>query len=97
MEWRNATLRSDDVEVRPWKVGDDEAVGTSPRDPVTGRYFGRSLAGPPSEEDPEAATFTICQSEDPVGRIWLKPGARPFEIGYLLRTDAWGRGSRHAR
>lgn len=92
MDWRNTTLRSDEVTVRPWKDDDGEAIGTSPRDPVTGRYFGRSLTEPPSEDDPDAASFTICQSDDPVGRIWLKPGARPFEIGYLLRTDAWGKG-----
>jgi RimJ/RimL family protein N-acetyltransferase len=92
MDWRNATLRVDDVEVRAWLDGDNEAVGTSPRDPVTGRYFGRSIGGPPKTDDPEAATFTICQSSDPVGRIWLKPGARPFEVGYFLRTDAWGKG-----
>jgi RimJ/RimL family protein N-acetyltransferase len=81
------------TEVRPWQGGDDEAVGTSPRDPVTGRYFGRSRSTRPIADDPDAATFTICASGDPVGRIWLKPDARPFEIGYLIRTDAWGKGT----
>jgi RimJ/RimL family protein N-acetyltransferase len=92
MEWRHTTLRYDEVEVRSWQDGDDEAVGTSPRDAITGRYFGRGLQASTTDDDADAARFAICQSGIPVGRIWLRPGARPFEVGYLVRTDAWGRG-----
>lgn len=28
----------------------------------------------------------------PVGRIWCAPQQRPFEVGYYLRPDTWGRG-----
>jgi RimJ/RimL family protein N-acetyltransferase len=42
--------------------------------------------------DPDAPLFTICRAGEPVGRIWFRPGVRPFEVGYYLRGDQWGRG-----
>jgi RimJ/RimL family protein N-acetyltransferase len=43
-------------------------------------------------DDPDAPSFTICRAEEPIGRIWFRPGVRPFEVGYYLRRDEWGRG-----
>jgi RimJ/RimL family protein N-acetyltransferase len=43
-------------------------------------------------DDPDAPSFTICRAGDPVGRIWFRPGVRPFEVGYYLRSSEWGRG-----
>jgi RimJ/RimL family protein N-acetyltransferase len=93
VDWRDVELRMDDVEVRPWRDADAEAIGASPRDPVIGRYFGRALGGSPMDmSDPDAPSFAICRAGDPVGRIWFRPGVRPFEVGYYLRADAWGQG-----
>lgn len=79
--------------MRLWREGDDEAVGTSPRDAITGRFFGSSLKPHREEPDPDAPTYTICVQDRPVGRIWFKPWARPYEVGYLVRTDEWGKGT----
>jgi hypothetical protein len=93
VDWRQAVLCDGDIELRPWRDGDSEAVGTSQRDPVTGRYFGRGLHGPKtSAPDPDAPSYLIAQDGEPVGRVWCVPGVRPFEIGYFVRTDLWGRG-----
>jgi len=93
VNWQDVVLGRDGVEVRPWQEGDAEAVGTSPRDPMTGHYFGRALnAPPPGTGDPEAPMFAILRFGAPVGRIWFRPGIRPFEVGYYVRTDLWGQG-----
>jgi RimJ/RimL family protein N-acetyltransferase len=85
-------LAGDRVTIRLWREGDDEAVGTSPRESTTGRFFGRSLNPRREEPDPDAPTYTICREGRPVGRLWFKPWARPYEVGYLVRTDEWGKG-----
>jgi len=92
MDWRAAQLEAGSIQVRPWRHGDD--VGTSPHDPVTGRYFGLPPDGaPPLElDDPDAPRCTIFCDGEAVGRIWCRPGVRPLELGYYVRTDLWGRG-----
>jgi RimJ/RimL family protein N-acetyltransferase len=85
-------LEGDSLTIRLWREGDDEAVGTSPRDTTTGRFFGPSLKPRREEADPDAPTYTICCEGRPVGRLWFKPWARPYEVGYLVRTDEWGKG-----
>ena len=93
VRWRDVVLLAGEVEVRPSRAEDARAIGTSPADSVTGRYFGRALAGPPMDtDDPDAPSFTICRAGTPVGRIWFRPGVRPFEVGYYVRSDQWGRG-----
>lgn len=93
MDWRAVALERAGVEVRASLESDGEAIGTSPRDPVTGRFFGRALSGPRFEvEDEDAPAFTILFGGQPVGRVWFRPGARPFEVGYYVRTELWGRG-----
>jgi RimJ/RimL family protein N-acetyltransferase len=93
VSWRDVRLRSNEIEVRPSRADDARSIETSPADPVTGRYFGRALAGPPIDtDDADAPSFTICRAGAPVGRIWFRPGVRPFEVGYYLRSDEWGRG-----
>jgi hypothetical protein len=93
LSWGEVVLRSGEIEVRPSRVDDGAEIGTSPADPITGRYFGRALAGPPmGTVDPDAPSFTICRAGAPVGRIWFRPGVRPFEVGYYVRTDQWGHG-----
>lgn len=93
MDWREVVLRQGEIEVRAAREADGKAIGTSPRDPVTGRFFGRALSGPPlGTEDAEAPAFTILAKSNPVGRVWFRPGARPYEVGYYVRTDLWGRG-----
>ena len=73
VRWRDVVLRVGEVEVRPSRADDARAIGTSPADPVTGRYFGRALAGPPMDtDDPDAPSFTICRAGTPVGRIWFR-------------------------
>lgn len=91
MDWPES-LQSEDVAIRLWRPGDDEAVGASPRDPVTGRFFGPSLKPRRDEPDPDAPTYTICLRGRPIGRLWFKPWARPYEVGYLVQTDEWGKG-----
>jgi RimJ/RimL family protein N-acetyltransferase len=92
MDWREAGLQAGAIEVRPWRDGDD--VGTSPDDPVTGRYFGLPLGDTPplDVDDPGAPRCTIFRDGEPVGRIWCRPGARPLELGYYVRTELWGQG-----
>lgn len=93
MDWRDVVLQGAQVEVRASLECDGEAIGTSPGDPVTGRFFGRALNGPTlGVEDEDAPAFTILFEGRPVGRVWFRPGARPFEVGYYVRTDQWGRG-----
>jgi hypothetical protein len=46
VDWRDVTLQHAEVEVRASLESDGETIGTSPRDPVTGRFFGRALNGP---------------------------------------------------
>jgi RimJ/RimL family protein N-acetyltransferase len=67
-------------------------VGVTPRDPQIGEYFGEPFGGFATEPDPEAPAFAIVEHGRAVGRIWFAPHRRPFEVGYFLRPDAWGRG-----
>ena len=93
--WRTARLEDGDVVLRAWKDGDQELLGTSQRDPVVGRYFGRRLdvsEGDPLPDDPDAPVFAILEAGTVVGVIWFARGVRPFEVGYYLHPDAWGRG-----
>jgi RimJ/RimL family protein N-acetyltransferase len=81
----------DDLLLRPWQDGDAEAIGITLRDAVMGRYLGEPFGGflPP---DPDAPWFAIVEHAKPVGRIWFAAHRRPFEVGYFLHPDAWGRG-----
>jgi RimJ/RimL family protein N-acetyltransferase len=93
VDWRVANLCAGNVELRPWRDADSEAVGASPRDSVVGRYFGRPIGDQrPSPPDPDAPSYAICQAGEPLGRIWFRPGVRPLEVGYFLKPDAWGQG-----
>jgi RimJ/RimL family protein N-acetyltransferase len=93
VDWRQVELRRGAVEVRASSETDGDAIGTSPLDPVIGKFFGRALSGPPfGTEDPDAPAFTVLFDDRPVGRIWFRPGARPYEVGYYVRTEQWGRG-----
>lgn len=93
MDWGAAELSTDDLIVRPWKEGDHEAIGTTPRDQVTGKYFGRALSSPPMDSpDPDAPSFAIVRAGEPIGRLWFRPGVRPLEVGYYVRTEEWGQG-----
>lgn len=89
MDWRRCRLEDDDLVVRPF--ADEQQGFDLTRDPEIGRYFGRALDGPPPT-DPDAPDFAIVEDGAIVGRVWFRSGARPFEIGYFLRPDAWGRG-----
>src|SRR5262249_58755923 len=40
----------------------------------------------------DAPVFAIVADGAVVGVIWFGRGVRPFEVGYYLRRDAWGRG-----
>lgn len=80
-----------DLLLRPWTSEDAEAVGLTPASPEIGTYFGASFDGF-LDPDPEAPSFTIVADGSPVGRIWCAAQKRPFEVGYFLRPDAWGRG-----
>jgi RimJ/RimL family protein N-acetyltransferase len=86
-----AELSDGELVLRPWREGDAEAVGFTPASPEIGRYFGLPHGGP-REPDPDAPAFAILDGGVPVGRIWFAPQVRPFEVGYYLRPDAWGRG-----
>jgi RimJ/RimL family protein N-acetyltransferase len=93
VDWREVELAADELVVRAWRDEDRNAIGTTPRDPITGRYFGRSLTGPSMDTpDPDAPSFTIVRSGKPIGRVWFRPGVRPFEVGYFVHTDWWGQG-----
>jgi RimJ/RimL family protein N-acetyltransferase len=95
VSWREAQLVDGDITLRPWEPQDQELLGTSLRDPVLGRYIGGRLDvadGEPFPDDPDAPVFSILEAETVVGVIWFGKGIRPFEVGYWLRQDAWGRG-----
>jgi GNAT superfamily N-acetyltransferase len=84
-------LTDDDLLLRPWSDEDARAVALTPASPEIGRYCGVPFDGfPPA--DPEAPAFAIVAGGVPVGRIWCAAQKRPFEVGYFLRPDAWGRG-----
>jgi GNAT superfamily N-acetyltransferase len=88
-----AELQDGDLVLRPWRDGDAEAVGAGPSDDgEVGRYFGLPYAGAFPPPDPEAPSFAIVEQGVPLGRIWFAGHKRPFEVGYFLRRDAWGRG-----
>jgi RimJ/RimL family protein N-acetyltransferase len=84
-------LRDADLVLRPWSEEDAEAVGLTPASAEIGRYFGRPFGGFPAP-DPEAPSFAIVAGGVPVGRIWCAAQRRPFEVGYFLRPETWGRG-----
>jgi RimJ/RimL family protein N-acetyltransferase len=93
--WRECSLIEDELAVRPWQDGDQELLGTSQRDAEIGRYFGRALDladGAPLPDDPDAPVLAITEAGAVVGVMWFRRGARPFEVGYYLRRDCWGRG-----
>jgi GNAT superfamily N-acetyltransferase len=77
--------------LRMWTEADARAVALTPASPVIGEYFGLPFDGAP-DPDPNAPAFTIVAGGIPVGRIWCAAGRRPFEIGYFLRPETWGRG-----
>ncbi|HZQ81155.1 MAG TPA: GNAT family N-acetyltransferase [Gaiellaceae bacterium] len=86
-------LRDGDLLLRPWRDGHAEAVGVGPgSDGEVGRYFGMPFGGFSADPDPSAPWFAIVADGVPVGRIWFAAHARPFEVGYFLLPDAWGRG-----
>jgi RimJ/RimL family protein N-acetyltransferase len=88
-----AELRDGDLLLRPWQESDVAEVGVGPGDDgEVGRFFGSPFGGFPAEPDPEAPWFAIVEDGRAVGRIWFAAHTRPFEVGYYLRTDAWGRG-----
>jgi GNAT superfamily N-acetyltransferase len=84
-------LADDDLVLRPWSEEAAAAVALTPASPEIGRYFGPAVGGFP-EPDPEAPAFAIVVDGVPVGRIWCAAQKRPFEVGYFLRPEAWGRG-----
>jgi len=86
-----AEIRDGDLLLRPWSAEDAEAVGLTPASPEIGQYFGAPLDGF-HDPDPDAPSFSIVADDRPVGRIWFAAGKRPFEVGYFLRPEAWGRG-----
>ena len=86
-----AELHDGDLVLRPWVDEDAEAVGYTQRSPEIGEFFGSAFGDWP-EFDPDAPRWAIVESGVPVGRIWTAFGKRPFEVGYYLRPDAWGRG-----
>jgi RimJ/RimL family protein N-acetyltransferase len=91
-DWADAKLGDDLVILEPWhETGRDDAF----RDPELGRYFGRAIgAQGPVVEDTEVPNLGIVDRTTgrAVGRIWCRFGARPPEVGYYLRRDAWGNG-----
>ena len=84
-------LRDADLVLRPWSSEDAEAVRLTPASAEIGEYFGPPLGGFP-EPDPDAPAFAIVADGVPVGRIWCAAQKRPFEVGYFLRPETWGRG-----
>jgi RimJ/RimL family protein N-acetyltransferase len=84
-------IHDGDLVLRPWGTADAEDVGLTPASPEIGQYFGASFGGS-HDPDPDAPSFAIVADGTPVGRIWCAAGKRPFEVGYFLRPDAWGRG-----
>jgi RimJ/RimL family protein N-acetyltransferase len=95
VDWRVVRLEEGEILLRAWEPGDQELLGTSMRDPVIGRYLGRRLdvaEGEPLPDDPDAPVFAIVEGGAVVGVVWFGRGIRPFEVGYYLHPDAWGRG-----
>jgi RimJ/RimL family protein N-acetyltransferase len=88
----DVALVDGDLVVRAWHDRDAGAVGVTPRSPEISRYFGSPVGGFATEPDRDAPAFAIVENGEPVGRIWFAPHLRPFEVGYFLRPDAWGRG-----
>jgi RimJ/RimL family protein N-acetyltransferase len=86
-----AEIDDGDLLLRPWQDGDRAEIGVWLDDEEIGRYFGLPLDGFP-EQDPDAPAFAIVERGAPVGRIWFAGHKRPFEVGYWLREDVWGRG-----
>lgn len=89
-DWRSVSIDDGVVCLRAWSEADlDEAF----RDPELGRYFGSAITSASTVDD-EMPAFAIVAIESGrvVGQIWCRPGARPPEIGYYLRRDAWGHG-----
>jgi RimJ/RimL family protein N-acetyltransferase len=87
-------LHDGDLVLRPWREGDREEIGVTTLDPVIGEFLGEPFGGFATEPDPdpEAPWFCIVENGRAVGRIWFAAHKRPFEVGYYLRPDAWGRG-----
>ena len=85
-------LADGDVLLRPWTEDEARAVGLTPASPEIGRYFGPAFDAATAAPDPEAPAFAIVAGGVPVGRIWCAAHRRPFEVGYFLRPEAWGRG-----
>jgi RimJ/RimL family protein N-acetyltransferase len=90
-DWRTAELQDEAVVLRPWKKED---LVDAFRTDELGRYFGPAIDPQPRVEDHDVPMLAIVarESHSVVGRVWCRPGARPQEIGYFLREDAWGRG-----
>jgi hypothetical protein len=84
-------LADGDLVLRPWREGDSELVGYTPGSPEIGEFFGSPFEGFP-DPDPDAPWWAIVENGVTVGRIWTAWGKRPFEVGYYLRPDVWGRG-----
>ena len=87
-----AELRDGDLLLRPWSEDDPAEIGVTLLDPVVGKFFGEPFGGFQAESDPEAPWFAVVEHGRAVGRIWFAAHKRPFEVGYYLRPDAWGRG-----
>lgn len=81
-----------DPVLRPWRAEDAEEVGVSQASPEIGEFFGLPYDGFPTEPDPDALGYAIVADGKAVGRIWFAPHKRPFEVGYYLHPDVWGRG-----
>jgi RimJ/RimL family protein N-acetyltransferase len=77
--------------LRPWE---QEDLVDAFRTDELGRYFGRAVDGQTPVHDPDMPMFAIVarDSHSVVGRVWCRRGARPPEVGYFLREDAWGHG-----
>ena len=86
-----AELSDGDLVLRAWRDDDPAAIGYTLLDPEIGTYLGLPLNGDFRPPDPDAPWFAIVENGAPVGRIWFAGWKRPFEVGYYLRPDAWGR------
>jgi len=89
--WEEAELTDEYVSLRAWQPDDRHDAF---RDPELGRFFGSPFEPSDPVSDPEMPAWAILDRRDGrvVGRLWCRPGARPPEIGYYLRRDAWGNG-----